>query len=164
MNKKVELRVFEAYDDDMGRMTARIDHDSMNSIGVSIGDIIEIEGTRKTAAKCMPLYPFDDRKTMIRVDGLIRNNAGIEINAIVTIRKAISKKANQITIRPVESFPSIDSEYMTNMLESVLVMKGDHILIPYFGGRADVEVIGLTPDGVCIIDPKTIFIIEKNSQ
>jgi transitional endoplasmic reticulum ATPase len=43
-NNIVSLKVLEAYTRDVGRGTARIDYDTMGSLGVSTGDIIEIKG------------------------------------------------------------------------------------------------------------------------
>ena len=42
-NNVVSLKVLEAYTRDVGRGTARIDYDTMGSLGVSTGDIIEIK-------------------------------------------------------------------------------------------------------------------------
>ena len=40
------LKVLEAYTRDVGRGVARIDYDSMDSLGASTGDVIEIKGKR----------------------------------------------------------------------------------------------------------------------
>jgi hypothetical protein len=50
-----------------------------DSLNASTGDVIEIRGKRKTVAKCLPLYPSDEGKGIIRVDGLVRNNAGVAV-------------------------------------------------------------------------------------
>lgn len=164
MDKKIELKVFEAYDVDVGKPSVRIDYNSMNSIGASTDDIIEIEGKRKTVARCLPLYPHDERKEMIRIDGLIRHNAGIEIDDIVTIRKIIPKRAEKVIVRPVASSPPIDGRYIRDALEATPLMKGDHLLIPYFGGRIDFEVVDSTPtEEAIVVDQKTLVDIDKNS-
>jgi transitional endoplasmic reticulum ATPase len=56
----LSLKVLEAYTRDVGRGVARIDYDSMDSLGASTGDVIEIRGKRRTVAKCLPLYPSDE--------------------------------------------------------------------------------------------------------
>ena len=33
----------------------------------STGDVIEIKGKRRTVAKCLPLYPSDEGKGIIRI-------------------------------------------------------------------------------------------------
>jgi len=35
-----------------------------------LGDVIELKGKRRTVAKCLPLYPSDEGKGIIRIDGL----------------------------------------------------------------------------------------------
>ena len=42
----------------------------MDALSASTGDVVEIKGKRKTVAKCLPLYPSDEGKGIIRVDGL----------------------------------------------------------------------------------------------
>src|SRR4030095_11501217 len=80
------LKVLEAYTRDVGRGVSRIDYESMDSVGVSTGDVIEVRGgKRRTVAKCLPLYPSDEGKGIIRVDGLLRNNAGVAIGDTVEI-------------------------------------------------------------------------------
>jgi transitional endoplasmic reticulum ATPase len=44
------LKVLEAYTRDVGRGLARIDYDTMDSLGASTGDAIEIKGKRRTVA------------------------------------------------------------------------------------------------------------------
>ena len=60
---------------------------------MATGDIIELKGSeksrsvRRTVAKCLPLYPSDEGKGVIRIDGLVRNNAGLAIGDTVIIKK-----------------------------------------------------------------------------
>src|SRR5947208_16711322 len=83
----LSLKVLEAYTRDVGRGVARIDYDSMDSLSASTGDVIEIRGKRRTVAKCLPLYPSDEGKGIISVDGLVRNNAGVAIEDSVALSK-----------------------------------------------------------------------------
>jgi len=46
------------------------------------------------------------------------------------------------------------------------LIKGDNVMVPYFGGRLTFQVIGVTPlsaDAV-IITPKTVFHIAETSK
>ena len=74
-NDTLHLKILESYTRDVGRGVARIDYDSMDSLSASTRDVIEIRGKRRTVAKCLPLYPSDEGKGIVRVDGLVRNNA-----------------------------------------------------------------------------------------
>ncbi|MDC8452603.1 MAG: AAA family ATPase, partial [Candidatus Nitrosotalea sp.] len=75
----VQLKILEAYTRDVGRGVTRIDYESMDALGASTGDILEITGKRRSVARCLPLYPSDEGKGIIRVDGLGRNNTGVGI-------------------------------------------------------------------------------------
>src|ERR671924_483454 len=112
----LSLKVLEAYTRDVGRGVARIDYDSMDSLGASTGDVIEIRGKRRTVAKCLPLYPSDEGKGIIRVDGLVRNNAGIAIGDTVIVKKIKAVPAEKVIVAPLEAIPPIDERYLADAL------------------------------------------------
>ena len=162
MSYEKTLKVLEAYTRDVGRGVARIDYDAMDTLDASTGDIIEITGKRKTVAKCLPLYPSDEGRNVIRVDGLVRNNAGVAISDPVSIRKIKAPPAEKVTVAPLESIPPIDERYLADALESVPVTKGDNIMIPYFGGRLTFQVIGINPaSDAVLITQRTLFTISE---
>ncbi|PIP06796.1 MAG: hypothetical protein COX52_06040, partial [Syntrophobacterales bacterium CG23_combo_of_CG06-09_8_20_14_all_48_27] len=51
--RQLTLRIAEAKAKDVGRGIARIDPQDLEKIGAEVGDIIQIEGKRKTVAKVM---------------------------------------------------------------------------------------------------------------
>ena len=161
------LKVLEAYTRDVGRGVARIDYDSMDSLSASTGDVVEIKGKRKTVAKCLPLYPSDEGKGIIRVDGLVRNNAGIAIGDAVVVKKIKAVPAEKVVVAPLEAIPPIDERYLADALESVPLIKGDNVMVPYFGGRLTFQVIGVTPgpgiDAV-LVTQKTVFHIAERGE
>ena len=161
----LSLKVLEAYTRDVGRGVARIDYESMDSLGASTGDVIEIKGKRRTVAKCLPLYPSDEGKGIIRVDGLVRNNAGIAIGDTVAVRKIKAVAAEKVVVAPLEAIPPIDERYLADALESVPLIKGDNVMVPYFGGRLTFQVIGVTPaaDAV-LVTQKTVFHIAEKGE
>jgi transitional endoplasmic reticulum ATPase len=160
------LKVLEAYTRDVGRGIARIDYDTMDSLAVSTGDVVEIRGKRRTTAKCLPLYPSDEGKGIIRIDGLVRNNSGIAIGDTIFIRKIKAVPAEKAIVAPLEAIPPIDERYLADALESVPIIKGDNVMVPYFGGRLTFQVIGVTPanaDAV-LVTQKTIFHIAEKGE
>ena len=164
----LSLKVLEAYTRDVGRGVARIDYDSMDSLGASTGDVIEIRGKRRTVAKCLPLYPSDEGKGIIRVDGLVRNNAGIAIGDTVIVKKIKAVPAEKVIVAPLEAIPPIDERYLADALESVPLIKGDNVMVPYFGGRLTFQIIGITPppavDTAAIVTNKTTFTITEKDE
>ena len=161
----LSLKVLEAYTRDVGRGVARIDYDSMDTLGASTGDVIEIKGKRRTVAKCLPLYPSDEGKGIIRIDGLGRNNSGIAIGDAITVRKIKAVAAEKVVVAPLEAIPPIDERYLADALESVPLIKGDNVMVPYFGGRLTFQVIGVTPaaDAV-LVTQKTVFHIAEKGE
>src|SRR2546428_2919192 len=164
-NNTLSIKILEAYTRDVGRGVARIDYDSMDSLSASTGDVIEIKGKRRTVAKCLPLYPSDEGKGIIRVDGLVRNNAGIAIGDTVAVRKIKAVAAEKVVVAPLEAIPPIDERYLADALESVPLIKGDNVMVPYFGGRLTFQVIGVTPaaDAV-LVTQKTVFHIAEKGE
>jgi len=161
----LSLKVLEAYTRDVGRGVARIDYDSMDALNASTGDVIEVKGKRRTVAKCLPLYPSDEGKGIIRIDGLGRNNSGIAIGDTISVRKIKAVTAEKIVVAPLEAIPPIDERYLADALESVPLIKGDNVMVPYFGGRLTFQVIGVTPaaDAV-LVTQKTVFHIAEKGE
>jgi len=160
---ELTLKVLEAYTRDVGRGVARIDYDSMDTLSASTGDVIELKGKRRTVAKCLPLYPSDEGKGIIRIDGLGRNNSGIAIGDAITVKKIKAVPAEKVVVAPLEAIPPIDERYLADALESVPLIKGDNVMVPYFGGRLTFQVIGVTPaaDAVLVTQKTAFHIAEK---
>ena len=137
----------------------------MDTLNASTGDVIEIKGKRRTVAKCLPLYPSDEGKGIIRIDGLGRNNSGIAIGDTIAVRKIKAAAAEKIVVAPLEAIPPIDERYLADALESVPLIKGDNVMVPYFGGRLTFQVIGVTPaaDAV-LVTQKTVFHIAEKGE
>jgi len=162
---ELSLKVLEAYTRDVGRGVARIDYDSMDTLSASTGDVIEIKGKRRTVAKCLPLYPSDEGKGIIRIDGLGRNNSGIAIGDSITVKKIKAVAAEKIIVAPLEAIPPIDERYLADALESVPLIKGDNVMVPYFGGRLTFQIIGVTPNAdAVLVTQKTIFTIAEKGE
>jgi AAA family ATPase, CDC48 subfamily len=167
MSQKVfTLKVLEAYTRDVGRGVARIDYESMDNLGASTGDVVEIKGKRRTVAKCLPLYPSDEGKGIIRIDGLVRNNAGVAIGDTVIVRKIKAVPAEKVIVAPLEAIPPIDERYLADALESMPLVKGDNVMVPYFGGRLTFQVVAVQPANAeaVIVTQKTVFHIAEKGE
>jgi transitional endoplasmic reticulum ATPase len=99
--KEIKLKVGELTDkDEFGRGIIRMGVRDMKKIDVSEGDIIEIEGKRKTVAIAVRAYPVDAGLDVIRMDGLMRRNCGAGVGEPVRIRRAAVAEAKSVTIAP----------------------------------------------------------------
>jgi|ETNmetMinimDraft_2_1059921.scaffolds.fasta_scaffold01682_5 transitional endoplasmic reticulum ATPase len=99
-SQDLQLKVAEAIQDDVNKGIVRIDNSFMQQIGARIGDIVEIEGDRKTVAITDRAYPGDIGLNLIRMDGIVRRNAKSGIGEIVAVRKCEVKEAKKVTIAP----------------------------------------------------------------
>lgn len=127
--KSIKLKVAEAIQDDLYKGIIRFDTTFMHSLDIRPGDIVEIEGERKTVGIADRAYPGDIGLAIIRMDGLMRRNAKTGIGDIIQIRKAIVKDAKKIIIAPAKQgiiFKS-DPIIFTQRLTGRPVTKGDMI-------------------------------------
>ena len=99
---EIKLKVAEAIQDDVTKGIVRVDSGYMKQIGIRSGDIVEIQGGRKTVAIVDRAYPGDMGLNIIRMDGLIRRNGKTGIGEVVIVRKANVKEAKKIIIAPAK--------------------------------------------------------------
>src|SRR3989338_5255028 len=100
MAKELKLKVAEAIQDDVNNGIVRIDSSFLNEIDIRPGEIVEIEGERKTVAIADRAYPGDIGLNIIRMDGIIRKNSKTSIGEIIKARKAQIKEAKKVIIAP----------------------------------------------------------------
>ncbi|MGC1134551.1 MAG: CDC48 family AAA ATPase, partial [Nitrososphaeraceae archaeon] len=74
--------------------------------------------------------------------------------------------AEKVIVAPLEAIPPIDERYLADALESVPLIKGDNVMVPYFGGRLTFKVIGVIPAGsnAVLVTQKTAFNITTSGQ
>ena len=156
------LKVSEARQRDVGRGIARIDPTdfSGNRKAWEIGDILQIEGKRKTAVKLMPAYAEDRGKSIIQIDGIIRENAQAGLDEKVQVLKVDCKPAAKLALAPM-TISSLrgekDTRYIGRLIEGLPVTGGDRVRATLFGARPmDFKVLRTVPkDEVVIIQPTT---------
>ncbi len=100
---EVKLKVAEAVQDDVNKGIVRIDSKFQRILGVRPGDIVEIEGERKTLAIVDRAYPSDFGLEIVRMDGLLRKNAKVSIGDFVIVRRAEVKPAKKVVISPTSN-------------------------------------------------------------
>ena len=127
MTGDVNLKVAEAIQDDVNKGIVRIDSSLMHQIGVRSGDIVEIEGERKTVGIVDRAYPGDIGLNIIRMDGILRRNAKTGIGEIVKVRKAEVKPATKVVVAPARKGIMIRApqELFQQGLLGRAVVKGD---------------------------------------
>ncbi|HID60842.1 MAG TPA: AAA family ATPase, partial [Hadesarchaea archaeon] len=130
VEKGLKLTVAEnRYQAYVNRGFALIDSGVMKQIGIKQGDYVEITGSRSTGAIAVKGAQDDKGLEIIRIDGLIRHNAGTSIGEKVTVKKATVKEAKSISIAPTDPhvrFMAPGETLKRNLLGRPL-MKGDLI-------------------------------------
>ena len=161
--REIKLKVASAYQRDVGRGIVRIDRKSMNAIGVQPGDIVEIIGTKNTAAVVWPAYPEDEGLDIIRMDGTIRKNAGVGLGDEVTVRKAEVKEAKKVVLAPTEPirFGADFVDWLHSRLIGRPVVRGDYIKIGVLGQELTFVVTATTPAGIVQITEFTDFTVSE---
>ncbi len=127
-NNGLSLRVGELTDrTESGRGLVRIDTKSMGDLGIKEGDIVELEGQKKTTAIAIRAYPADAGLSLVRMDGITRRNAGIGVGENIKIRKAEVKEARRVVLAPATKGirVMISPELMKRNLLFRPLMKGD---------------------------------------
>ncbi|MCC6927318.1 CDC48 family AAA ATPase [Novosphingobium sp.] len=98
--KSIKLQVAAARQEESGNGFARLPRSALSALGVTEGDVIEIEGKRATVARVQAPYPEDEGLEVIRLDGLQRANAEVGSGDHVQVRKAASKPAQRVIFAP----------------------------------------------------------------
>ncbi|AIU70868.1 ATPase AAA [Thermococcus eurythermalis] len=161
--KEIKLKVASAYQRDVGRGIVRIDRKAMRELGVQSGDIVEIIGTKNTAAVVWPAYPEDEGLGIIRMDGTIRKNAGVGLGDEVTVRRAEVKEARKVIVAPTEPirFGRDFVEWLHSRLVGRPVVRGDYIKVGILGQELTFVVTATTPAGIVQITEFTDFQISE---
>jgi transitional endoplasmic reticulum ATPase len=160
--KSAILRVAEAYHRDAGRGIARIDTETMRKLGVVSGDVIEIEGKTIATAIVWPSYSPDSNKSIIRIDGNIRSNAGIAIDDRVRIRKTKVKEAKRVTLEPTQPVRIAGGErYLARILKGLPITKGQIMRVEMLGNPITFVVTNTVPLGTVIPQIDTEIVLRK---
>ncbi len=160
------MKVKEALPKDVGRAIARIDPEDMKSLGLEVGQIIEIEGKRKTAAKVMPCYAEDRGGKIVQIDGITRENAKVGLDEKVTLQKIEAGAARKITLTPLNAGGALqqdkDAKYIASLIEGLPLTSGDKIRARLFGTKTcDFMVEDTVPDGVVSVSSATLIRVKS---
>ncbi len=159
---EVQLRVGDARQRDVGRGIARIDQRTMQKLGISAGDVIEIVNKRTTSAIAWPAYSEDQNRDIIRIDGFTRKNSGVAINEYVVVRPAKVKTAISLTLAPVDMRLNVDEDFtnfVKNRLMERTLVEGDTTLVMMLGHAIPFTVSKTRPHGIIKVTTETKLII-----
>ncbi len=163
--KEVQLRVADAKQRDVGHGKVRIDNETMQKLAITAGDFIEVHGKRTTVAIAWPAYAEDQGQEIVRMDGLLRRNAGVALNEYVTIKKAEVKDAQTIVFAPTDVRLSVDEEFVGFVKRRFMDMpfvEGDMTLLSIFGSAVPLIATRTRPHGpVKITEPSVVQVMSE---
>ena len=164
------LRVAKAIPSDVGHGRARVPFD--NDLNLKPGDIIEVSGERKTAAIVWRCRPEDANLGVIRIDGILRKNAGVSLGDRVDIKKVETQPCQRLVLSPVMAKqqkvrfgPGIEG-FARRGLNKRPVVAGDRIFIPgmtLFAEALPFAIVSTKPKGIVQVLPDTDIVIKEDA-
>jgi len=161
--KEITLRVSESTGKDVGRGIARIDPSDMEQLGLDVGDMLEVEGKRRTVCRVLPTFKEHRGKGHLQVDGVVRENARAGLNEVAVVRRAAVKPAEELVLAPQGGTPSNrDLKYIGGLLDGLPVSGGDRVRVTLFGNRrADFLVKSTRPAGAVTVMSDTLLKVQS---
>jgi len=163
---EVQLRVDSAYPGDQGGGKARLDPETMLLLKISPGDIVVIEGKKRTVAKVWRALVEDWNQHKVRIDNFTRLNAGVSIGDTVKISTIADEiEAKRVVLAPPEDLPKkipiANNPHVINGLIDFPVVKNDSIPIMLGLPFIQPQIIAFK---VVEIEPEEAVIITKNTS
>ena len=153
----IRLKVAAAMPKDQGRGIVRLNSDVRNHLKVRSGDYVLVKGTKETIAVCWPSLKEDEVLDMVRMDGLIRSNAGVKLGEMVEVSSANVPDATRVVIapsQPVRFQPGFEN-YLKQQILNRPITKGDTILISSIGQGMQFTTTAVAPGKFGRVTPDT---------
>jgi transitional endoplasmic reticulum ATPase len=163
---EVQLRVDSAYPGDQGGGKARLDPETMLALKISPGDLVAIEGKRRTVAKVWRALVEDWNQRKVRIDNFTRMNAGVSIGDNVKISNIASEiEAKRVVLAPPEDLPKkipiANNPHVVNGLIDFPVTKNDSVPIMLGLPFIQPQIVAFK---VVEVEPEEAVIITKNTE
>jgi len=162
---EVQLRVDSAYPGDQGGGKARLDPETMLALKISPGDLVAIEGKRRTVAKVWRSLVEDWNQRKVRIDNFTRINAGVSIGDNVKVSTIPDEiEAKRVVLAPPEDLPKkipiANNPHVVNGLIDFPVAKNDSVPIMLGLPFIQPQIVAFK---VVEIEPEEAVIITKNT-
>ncbi|MDH4213695.1 MAG: CDC48 family AAA ATPase [Candidatus Thorarchaeota archaeon] len=156
-DEAIRLKVAAAMPKDQGRGIVRLNSDVRNHLKVRSGDYVLVKGSRETIAVCWPSLKEDEILDMVRMDGLIRSNAGVKLGEMVEVSSVNVPDATRVVIapgQPVRFQPGFEN-YLKQQILNRPITKGDTILISSIGQGMQFTATAVAPGKYGRVTPDT---------
>ncbi len=162
--KALELRVHDADQSHVGRGIITLDRVSKEYLGVTSGDIVELEANKKTAAIIWPAKSTDEGRGVIRMDSLVRRSCSASLGEKVKVSKAVFSEAKKVVLAPTQEVRIIASGYDRILKKGFIgrpMNRGDNIWISVFGSGFVYKVVDTNPRGIVKVTDLTRFELKE---
>ncbi|KAB1198737.1 MULTISPECIES: CDC48 family AAA ATPase [Haloferax] len=157
---------------DAGRGLAAIDRAAVAELDLEGGDFIRIEGPSNATAiaRVWPGYPEDQGTNIIRIDGRLRQQAGVGIDDRVEVEKADVKPAKRVTIALPQNLRIGGNigTYIRDKLSGQPVTKGQNVQLPLGFGfmsassqSVPIKIASTDPAGTVVVTDSTEFQVSQ---
>jgi transitional endoplasmic reticulum ATPase len=163
---EIFLKVDSAYPGDQGGGKARLDPETMLYLKISPGDIVAVEGKRRTVAKVWRSLVEDWNQNKVRIDNFTRTNAGVSIGDTVRISPIKDEiEAKRVVLAPPvdlpRNIPVANNPNVLNALIDFPVVKNDSVPIMIGLPFLQPQIVSYK---VVDIEPEQAVIISKNTE
>src|SRR6056297_3421476 len=162
---------------DAGRGLAAIDRAAMDEMDLENGDYIVLEGKQgsRAVARVWPGYPEDDGNGIVRIDGQLRQEAGVGIDDSVTVEKADVKPATNVTVALPQNLRVRGNvgPMIRNNLSGQAVTQGQTVPVSFglgplssmSGQKIPLRIAETAPSGTVVVTDQTeIQVSEKPAE
>lgn len=164
MEKKVELRVRDAYPRDIDRGIIRIHRLVMEKLGIKERSSIFVEKKGRIVGWVASLA-MEEPEDIIRLDDDMKRNLGVSNNDIVSVRAIRLFPAKKIVLVPLDRIENIDRNFentIHNRLINRPLLRGNIVSIKLFGASISLRVKKISPDSPVYISETTKLVIASD--
>jgi transitional endoplasmic reticulum ATPase len=153
---------------DAGRGLAAVDRAAMEEMDLDNGDYVVLEGGSegRAVARVWPGYPEDEGQGVVRIDGRLRQEAGVGIDDRVNVETADIKPATSVTVALPQNLRVSGNitPYIRDKLSGRPVTKGQNVPFSLglggIGGgngrqKVPLKVAATDPEGTVVITDST---------
>ncbi|UTY62446.1 MAG: CDC48 family AAA ATPase [Marine Group I thaumarchaeote] len=156
---KIILKINEIPQQHVGKGRAIIDPKIIEEQNWNVGQILELTYNKKTYVKLWPASPEEYGASLIKIDGITRQNIGAGLDDKISIKSVEAANAEQITLSPTEKI-AIDGlqEYMIYNYLNHVFSNGDTIsLNTQMGSKIQFVITNTKPSKPVIVTESTLF-------
>ena len=156
---KIILKINEIPQQHVGKGRAIIDPKIIEEQNWNVGQILELTYNKKTYVKLWPASPEEYGASLIKIDGITRQNIGAGLDDKISIKSVEAVNAEQITLSPTEKIATDGlQEYMIYNYLNHVFSNGDTIsLNTQMGSKIQFVITNTKPSKPVIVTENTLF-------